>query len=238
MDFQELAKAFKPGDTVQRMDPGSAMLSPYIGQVTQVHRGLGQVDVKWSDGSVDRITPDELVKVASSVAAWFPPELDLPLNEAARKRRASVSAKKLWGGSTLPAGFYTHLARAWAGGQTEIGAYDLVWHRFASEGADDRKLRSEVQKFYRVATRLMNLRVENAVHKNAAYWVAQNRQYRVSKGELESGKPCCPKCGTQMRKTTYKMAEGNRVRLYACPKDLFLVKSDSLLGPQGEPMGW
>jgi len=41
-----------------------------------------------------------------------------------------------------------------------------------------------------------------------------------------------------MRKTTYKMDKGTRARLFACPKDLFLIKQESILGPEGQPVEW
>ena len=138
----------------------------------------------------------------------------------------------------LPADFYHELARSWSLGNTEVASYDTLWHRYGAQGVSDDDLRSEVELFYQVASRLNDLRIKQFARRSAAYWVAQNRQYRVSQGELKIGKPSCPKCGAVMRRTTYKMAEGARVRLFACPRDLFLVKSDALLGPQGEPIGW
>jgi hypothetical protein len=34
------------------------------------------------------------------------------------------------------------------------------------------------------------------------------------------------------------MSKGERHRLFACPKDLYLIKMDNLLGPDGNPVGW
>ena len=48
----------------------------------------------------------------------------------------------------------------------------------------------------------------------------------------------CPKCGTGMKRTTYKMDKGARMRLWACPSDLFLLKTTDMLGPGGEPVDW
>jgi hypothetical protein len=89
-----------------------------------------------------------------------------------------------------------------------------------------------------VAHNLADLRIQQHAVKTAAYWVAQNRQYRVTQSELESRRPMCPKCGTQMRKTIYKMDKGARVRLWGCPKDLFLLKRTDILGPDGQPVEW
>ena len=242
IDIWKLVKDFKQGDTVQRFAPGSGgfSLSPFVGRVTAVHKGLAQVDVQWPYAN-ERMSPDEIVRVNPQVAAWLPPEFDQSYDsydiQKARSRQASVSGP-LWKGPELPAGFYSEVAKAWGKGASEVGAYDAVWHRFAAQGVADESLRSEVAKFYQVASRLADLRIQQHAVKSAAYWVAQNRQYRVTQAEVQGQKPCCPKCGTQMRKTTYKMAEGSRVRLFACPKDLFLIKTDAILGPQGEPVGW
>jgi hypothetical protein len=237
LDFWRIVKDFKQGDIVQRVSPTFA-LSPYVGRVTAVHRGIAQIDIQWPHAN-ERVSPDEIVRVNPKLTMFLPPEFDQSYDsydiQKARKLWASSSP---WGGSNLPAGFYSEVAKAWGKGASEVGAYDAVWHRFAAQGVADESLRSEVAKFYQVASRLADLRIQQHAVKSAAYWVAQNRQYRVTQAEVQGQKPCCPKCGTQMRKTTYKMAEGSRVRLFACPKDLFLIKTDAILGPQGEPVGW
>lgn len=237
IDFWKLVKEFKQGDVVQRFSPTFA-LSPFVGRVTAVHRGLGVLDVQWPQGN-ERMNADEVVRVNPQLAAFLPPEFDQSYDsydiQKAREKWASTTP---WGGSTLPAGFYHEMARSWAKGLSEVGAYDLVWHKYAASGVSDDSLRTEVAKFYQVGHRLADLRINQHVVKAAAYWVAQNRQYRVSQGELTAKKPNCPKCGSMMRRTTYKMDKGARVRLFACPKDLFLLKSDSILGPEGEPIGW
>jgi ribosomal protein S27AE len=187
------------------------------------------------------VSPDDIVRVNPQLSTFLPPEFDQSYDsydiQKARALWASKTASP-WSGSKLPAGFYSHLAKAWGQGLNEMAAYDSVWHRFAAQGVDDDSLRSEVEKFYLVGSRLADLRIQQHAKKSAAYWVAQNRQYRVSQAEVKLRKPKCPKCSTLMRRTTYKMAEGNRVRLFACPKDLFLIKTDAILGPQGEPIGW
>jgi ribosomal protein S27AE len=241
LDFWKLVKEFKKGDTVQRFAPSSgSTLSPFVGRVTAVHRGLAQLDVQWPYGN-ERMSPDEIVKVDPRLTMWLPPEFDQSYDSydirRDRERWASANGSP-WRGSTLPPGFYRELAKTWSQGKNEFSSYDEMWHRYSAQGVDDDALRSEVEKFYLVAKRLADLRIKQFATKSAAYWVAQNRQYRVTKGELESRRPSCPKCGTAMRRTTYKMAEGARMRLFACPKDLFLVKTDSLLGPGGEPVGW
>jgi len=242
IDFWKLAEGFKQGDTVQRFAPGAGgySLSPFVGRVTAVHRGLGVVDVQWPYGN-ERMSPDEIVRVDPKLSTWLPPEFDQSYDsydiQKARARWASVGGP-LWRGSELPAGFYNELARAWSKGASEVGAYDGLWHRYAAQGVSDEALRDEVAKFYSVASRLVELRTQQHAKKTAAYWIAQNRQYRVTSEELTGRKPMCPKCGTKMRKTTYKMDKGARMRLFACPKDLFLIKTTDILGPGGEPVEW
>ena len=211
-------------------------MSPFVGRVTAVHRGLGAVDVQWPYAN-ERMSPDEIVKVDPRVCAWLPPEFDQSYSSYdIQKARAKWASKGQWAGTKLPPGFYTELAKQWSNGRSEVEAYDNAWHKFAS--VDDSLAREEIQKFYRVSNRLGELRVQQFAKKSAAYWVAQNRQYRITADEFKSRSPNCPKCGSCMKRTTYKMAEGNRVRLFACPKDLFLIKSDSIIGPLGEPVGW
>jgi ribosomal protein S27AE len=242
IDFWRLAAGFSQGDIVQRFAPGTGgySMSPFVGRVTAVHRGLGVVDCQFSYGN-ERLPADEIILVDPKISVWLPPEFDQSYDsydiQKARSRQASVSGP-LWKGPELPAGFYSEVAKAWSKGANEVGAYDAVWHRFAAQGIADDGLRSEVAKFYQVASRLTDLRIQQHVVKTAAYWVAQNRQYRVTQAEVQGKKPACPKCGTTMRRTTYKMDKGARMRLFACPKDLFLIKTDSILGPQGEPVGW
>lgn len=240
IDFWKLVKDFSQGDIVQRFAPGTGTsLSPFVGRVTAVHRGLGVLDVQFPYGN-ERITPDEVVRVNPQLAAWLPPEFDQSYDsyDIQKAREKWASSKEQWAGSKLPPGFYHEIARSWAKGFNEVAAYDSAWHRYAATGVDDSMLRSEIAKFYSVGERLADLRINQHAIKSAAYWVAQNRQYRVSQGELTAKKPNCPKCGSMMRRTTYKMDKGARVRLFACPRDLFLLKSESILGPEGEPIGW
>jgi hypothetical protein len=247
IDFWKLVKDFSQGDTVQRYAPGQGgySMSPFVGRVTAVHRGLGVVDIQWPYGN-ERMSPDEVIRVDPRISAWLPPEFDQSYDsydiQKARSRWASAN-QPLWRGTELPAGFYTELARSWRHNLSEIAAYDSLWHRHASTGASDEVMRDEVAKFYRVAYRLTDLFLSQHVAKDpqlktAAYWVAQNRQYRVTSEEFQAKRPVCPKCATRMRKTTYKMAEGSRMRLFACPKDLFLIRINDILGPQGEPVAW
>lgn len=243
IDYWKLAKEFKTGDFVQRYAPGQGgySMSPFLGRVTAVHRGLGVIDVQWPYGN-ERMFPDDIIIVDSRVSQWVPPTtLDTTYmgldTQKARELWASASGQRLWRTVELPAGFHRDLSKLWAHGASEVGAYDELWRKHASSARDE-DIRDEVSKFFRVARNFSDVRIQQHIAKSATYWVAQNRQYRVTQEEFKAGKPVCPKCGTRMKRTTYKMNEGAKHRLFACPKDLFLIKQDSILGPEGEPVTW
>ena len=238
IDFWELAKDFKTGQAVQKYMPGDpGGLSPFVGRVTAVHRGLGMIDVQWPTGN-ERVSSDELVVVNPALQRYLPPSLDQTYLGYDTLRERQASSQPLWRQIEVPQGFHKDLARLWLRKASDVVAYDDMYRRYALLGVSDDLIRDEVAKFYQVASNLVDLRLQNHARKTAAYWVAQNRQYRVTQEEIEGRRPLCPKCGKKMRKTTYKMEEGARQRLWACPKDLFLIKQDHMLGPGGEPVVW
>jgi len=240
INLWKLVKDFSQGDIVQRFAPGARgySLSPFVGRVTAVHRGLGQVDVQFPYAN-ERMSPDEIVRVDPKISTWLPPEFDQSYSSYdIQKARSKWASSNPWRGSALPAGFYHELARVWSQGSEEVAAYDNLWHRYSAQGISDDSLRDEVSKFYRVASNLTDLRIRQHAVKIAAYWIAQNRQYRATLEDMQARRPVCPKCATRMRRTTYKMDKGARIRLFACPRDLFLIKVTDILGPQGEPVEW
>ena len=237
IDAQKLILDFKPGDSVQKFMPGDpGGLSPFVGRVTSVHIGIGCLDVQWPFG-VERVHPDEIVKVNPALRRYLPPTLDQTYDsyDVAKGRQAGP---KLWRTVELPAGFHRDLAILWGRKASEVAAYDHLWRKFTPLGAEDDAIKDEVGKFYLVAKNLVAMRIQQGIQKFGAYWVSQNRQYRVTQEEADSKKPFCPKCGTKMRRATYKMEKGAKHRLWACPKDLFLIKQDHMLGPGGEPVVW
>lgn len=241
IDYWKLTKDFEAGSTVQRFVPGlgGISLSPFTGTVTAVHRGLGVVDVQWPYGN-ERMFPDDIVRVEPAMVHYLPPTLDQTYMalDVQKAREKWASLPKLWRTTELPAGFHLDMARLFTKGASEVQAYDDLWHKFSALGAQDDAIRDEVARFYMVAQNLVTLRLNQHVVKTAAYWIAQNRQYRVTGEEMQGRKPFCPKCGKSMRKTNYKMMEGSRHRLFACPKCLFLIKREHLLGPDGQPVEW
>ena len=240
IDYWKLVKEYKIGDVVQRHAPGQGgySISPFVGRVTAVHRGIGFLAVQWPYGN-EQVSPEEVVRVDPRISQFLPPTLvdQTYMSVSTEKARKLWASKSPWRTTEVPPGFHVDLAKLWSKKAGEVAAYDEMWRKYASHSPDD-VIRDEVSKFYTVASNLWDLRLKQHTEKTAAYWVAQNRQYRVTTEEFSGKKPCCPKCGTKMKRTTYKMDKGSRQRLFACPKDLFLVKVTDILGPDGQPVEW
>lgn len=239
IDYWKLTQDFNPGDTVQKYMPGrGGNLSPYYGRVTAVLKGIGFLDVQWPFGN-ERVSPEEVVRVNPEFLQYLPPTIDFSwypgLDAQTAAKRAAGSP---WRNAIeLPPGFHKELARVFHRGAGEIQAYDELWHRYASV-TEDEPMRDEVRKFYAFSQNAFRMFFQSHAVKTAMYWMAQNRQHRATRTEVQVKKPNCPRCGTPMRKATYKMREGQRVKLFACPKDLYLIKQDDILGPDGGPVEW
>jgi ribosomal protein S27AE len=237
IDYWELSKNFAPGDFVQKYVPSrNQNLSPYVGRVTAVLRGIGFLDVQWPFGN-ERISPEDVILVNKEFATYLPPMNDFSYYPGLEQERARLASKLPWRTTELPIGFHTELAKLWHRGASEVEAYDELWHRYAAFSADE-TLRDEVAKVYAFSDNAFTMFLDEYARKTAMYWVSQNRQHRATQGEVQAKRPNCPRCGTSMRKATYKMAEGQRMRLFACPKDLYLIKQNDILGPGGEPVAW
>lgn len=232
IDYWKLTKDFSPGDSVQWILPGQGV-SPYVGRVLAVLPAIGFVDVQWPMGS-ERVSPEELLLVKPGFGEYLPPQLTFSYFPGLDVTKTAAAGR--WRTTEVPAGFHKELARAFHRKANEVQAYDDLWHRYASF-ADDEAIRDEVLKFYRFASNTFDLLIQQ-VGRTAAYWAAKDRNYRATKPEIGQGMPNCPRCSNQMRKTVYKMAEGAKARLFACPSCLYLIKQDNILGPGGESVGW
>jgi len=235
-DYQALARDFKIGDVVHRAFPTWVAMSPFVGRITSVFPGIGCCDVQWPYGN-ERVPVDEIVRSNPGFLPYLPPTLDQSFQtlEVLKARQAATS---VWRTTSLPQGFHLDMARLWARQASEVAAYDELWRRYANVAADD-AIRDEVDKFYTVGRNLPIVLIQAAARtKSAAYWVAQNRQYRATKEEFSARKPGCPRCSTTMRRTTYKMKEGAKHRLFGCPRCLFLIKTNDLLAPDGAAVEW
>lgn len=239
IDYWKLTKDYAPGDWVQKFIPGRSEMSPYVGRVTAVMPGIGFVDIQWPFGN-ERVSPEELLKVNPAFARFLPPTLNFSYYPGQDTEKvARVEGVPLWRTAVeLPVGFHKELAKLFHSGKTAIQSYDILWHQYRQ--ANDEALRDEVSKFYRVAHNLVaSFLLEEARKKDAAYWAAPDRKYRATKDELSSKKLGCPKCKKgPMRRATYKMEAGQKMKLFACPHCLHLVKQSDFLGPSGESVEW
>lgn len=233
IDYWALTKDYSPGDLVQQVVLGQG-LAPYVGRVTAVMPGIGFLDVQWPFGN-ERVSPEFLVKVNPKFTQFLPPSLNFSYFPG---QDATKTASSPWRTTEVPPGFHKELARLYNKGAREVRAYNELWHRYASF-SDDEAIRDEVAKFYRFAYNSLDMYLDQYVQsKTAMYWVSQNRTHRATKSEVAARSPNCPRCGTAMRKATYKMDKGARARLFACPKDLYLIKQTDILGPEGQPVDW
>lgn len=75
-------------------------------------------------------------------------------------------------------------------------------------------------------------RVAAAFQKKSLYWASQDRKYRMTKAELECGKPSCPRCqdAPPLKKAIYKRESGISERLHGCPECMFLIKDCDIIG--------
>lgn len=77
-------------------------------------------------------------------------------------------------------------------------------------------------------------RVIEAFVKKALYWDSPDRKYRMTKSEMESGVPTCPRCpGTELRRVIYKREDGKNERLYCCSDCMFLIKRSDIIPAEG-----
>lgn len=237
IDYWRLAKDFNQGDVVHKVNTTNGDLSPYVGSVTAVHKGLGVLDVQWPFGN-ERVFPDDVVRVAPGFIRFLPPTFDQSYSSAdiemARKQASETSH---WRHREFHPALYVKLAQSWHKGLSEVVAYDDLY-RMYQPNINDEALRDEVAKFFRFARNAGDLRIEAHAVRTAAYWVAQNRQYRATAEDLKCGKPACPKCASKMRRATYRMQKGSKQKLFACPSCLYLIDPTSVLGPSGEPHTW
>lgn len=238
IDYWKLTREFTQNDAVQKIDVVTGQLSPYVGKVTAVLKGIGCLDVQWPFGN-ERVFPDDVVRVNPEFLRFLPPAFDQSYKtiEIENARKASAP---LWRHTKLSPSLYIDLARHWHKGANEVVAYDNLYRSYSQ--VEDEVLREEVAKFYRFAFNASELRIKNEIQRhlqrNAAYWVSQNRTYRATGEDLKAGKPACPKCATRMRRSTYKMHEGAKHKVFACPKCLYLIDPVSILDPAGQPHNW
>jgi hypothetical protein len=82
-----------------------------------------------------------------------------------------------------------------------------------------------------VAEKNLIKRVATAFEKKSLYWASKDRQYRMSRPEVDSGSPCCPKCGPDypLKRAIYKRRDNSSERLMGCPGCMFLIKDADIV---------
>lgn len=74
-------------------------------------------------------------------------------------------------------------------------------------------------------------RVAAAFEKKSLYWAQRDRQYRMTRPEMNAGCPNCPKCGSDfpLKRAVYKRRDGSSERLMGCPGCMFLIKDSDIV---------
>lgn len=149
VDYWKLSEDFYVGALVQRLIPSAGDLSPFIGRVTSVHKGIGFVDVQWPWGN-QRLSTDDVIQVNPGFARYLPPSLNFswyPGYDVVRDAPQKIDMKQAsgapWKTSVFHPDFYISCARLWDSGKSEVQAYDELWHKYGSRYPDE-DLRKEV----------------------------------------------------------------------------------------------
>jgi hypothetical protein len=129
----------------------------------------------------------------------------------------------------------TQIQQGLHAGLSDLETYHLVTASKGSYGEADLRLRASISSYYRTASDIScHLR-----SKVAAYWAGKDRKYRATRSELKSRKVTCPNCkSTDMRRTTYKMEAGQRVKLFACSSCFHLIRQSDVLDNLGGSVDW
>jgi hypothetical protein len=93
------------------------------------------------------------------------------------------------------------------------------------------------KKVRKEARDLSASRVARNFVKKSLYWHARDRKYRVSREEHTNGQYRCPTrgCSGHLRRATYKMEDGQHVKLHACPSCMFMIRSADILDDHCAP---
>lgn len=203
------------GSLVQEVLLDRSILSPYVGRVASITTESAQV--VWPFGV--SLTPvDNLVCAGEELFT-----------------RLNPSTKEGSQGSAIT----NSLNRLIHAGLNDLQVYDNLWHHYASEGIPDTFLRETVQKQFKLSSKLMAAYLSEQACRTAAYWVGSDRKYQATQAEVAERKVCCPNCkGATLRKTTYKMEDGVRSRLFVCPSCLHVIRQTEILGPGGSIVEW
>ena len=206
-DYQARGREFAVNDFVHPV--GSGPMD--IGRVSQVWPGIGMVQVEFPYGS-RRYPVEDVEKIHPAQSLVIPTTTD---NGPGGADVVPVSAGR-------PPSLNED------GGQETATGKDTTIEMDVTTGPDGGA--SPASKTgASLTTAQMADRIIEAHIKKALYWHSADRNYRVNKGEFESGKFACPKCKDgPMKRAIYKMRNAERHRLYICPNCTFVIKQDNI----------
>jgi hypothetical protein len=237
IDYWALVRDFNRGDAVQVINTTNGDLSPFTGQVTAVHRGIGFVDVEWPWGNV-RHSVEEVVRVNPMRLNHFPPMTDTSYSawDIAQSRiEDGTSVGYSYANPTdipkerrVTARFTRNLqklhviaAKAWFDRCDEMEAYDRLYKDLGKHFPDT-SIKQAISTVYKSA--------EEWGDRYALYWAAPDRQYKATRGESGCGTFNCPHDKAPLKKSNYKRRGGKSVNLLVCPSCLFVVKQSDIIG--------
>lgn len=200
IDEQQYAREFTTGDTVRKSSLRDFVLTPYVGRVLYSNPRTGRVSVQWPWG-VESESPVELIKSISEQFMGPTQDTGYSSYEAVvhtsdkntekdnlKFRRSIASAeiesiKEDFEDAILP----TRIAvfKALYDGCTPDEAFDRVSSSVSRVGLA--AVQSEIETTYMDGHRLAIYRKKNS-----------ERQYRMTRGEIETGRINCPRCASKL----------------------------------------
>jgi ribosomal protein L37AE/L43A len=210
---------FQPGDLVK---PVIVMDRGFIGVVRDVDPRINKVMVAWGNGSVVQHDPDELM-LENNQNHLVKERMSSDLG-GARRGRMSAADMQVPAGDNFVGDPETHGIDEPRGGGFSIMQNlqkDLVKEQKTTAadqdgtGPDGAGPTGKGEGPCKEAARR---------GRNAAYWCAPERTYRMTREEQENGVPLCPKCRIDMSKEPFTKSE----KLWTCPKCGFKVPTTKL----------
>lgn len=229
VDDQAAARNFHTGDVVRRTGVRGFLLSPYVGRVVYANVATGKVQVDWPWGE-EQESASELIK---DVSGHFEPtssgKTDLTweasrnidgkdVDKANAKWRKSLASSIVTEYERRTVPLWQAACEAWHCQMPEMDAYLQMASVFAPEYGDD-AVRVTVANLYGLGRRV------------AIYWKDQNRRYKVTQQESNSGKIGCPRCKGVLKPRVFRQGE----KVLSCKGCGFSIHPQDLIRPGSVP---
>lgn len=241
IDWQERAFDFPVGSYVYPFMSGNRDL---MGRVVATYPAIGMVDVQWPHGS-ERHPVEELQRYEEE--NYIPPSVE---HETVPGGVPASSLSVDTNGSSIPNVAETEGIQDWLPGgigdktlPKDVSPEQLVKGiKVEMEHTEDPAIAREIAldhltedaKYYdklETIEKHGNQRVAEAWVKKALYWASSDRKYKCSDDEASSGNYLCPKCKqASLKRAVYKRRGGQSEKLLGCPKCLFLIKREDIIG--------